>query len=283
MDNNLIVKEVEFDGAILMAVQDEETEQIYVGVKWVCEGLGLTQDQMKNERKKIQSDLALSQGGRKLTLPTKGGKQEVLTLELDFLPLWLAKISITPTMQRDNPELVDRLVTYQLKAKDVLANAFLKKNQLLGFDVLSPQVQALVNMEFKQKELENKIVDVDNKVIQFGNKVDNIKEIVALNSDDWRKSASELINKTALALGGHENIRLVRNEIYALIDSRYKVSLNQRLNNKQKNLALNGASQSKIKGVTKVDVIADDKKLIEAYINITKETAIKYGVYEMVQ
>lgn len=48
---------------------------------------------------------------------------------LDFLPLWLAKINITPTMKRENPELVDRLIEYQLKAKDVLAEAFLSKKK----------------------------------------------------------------------------------------------------------------------------------------------------------
>lgn len=33
-------------------------------------------------------------------------------------------------MKRDTPELADRLFTYQLKAKDVLAAAFLNKNAL---------------------------------------------------------------------------------------------------------------------------------------------------------
>ena len=35
------------------------------------------------------------------------------------------KISITPTMRENNPELVEKLVNYQLKAKDALAAAFL--------------------------------------------------------------------------------------------------------------------------------------------------------------
>ena len=37
----------------------------------------------------------------------------------------VCKISITPTMRENNPELVEKLVNYQLKAKDVLAAAFL--------------------------------------------------------------------------------------------------------------------------------------------------------------
>ena len=41
---------------------------------------------------------------------------QVLCLDLDYIPLWLAKIAITPTMQKENPELVNKLIDYQLKA-----------------------------------------------------------------------------------------------------------------------------------------------------------------------
>lgn len=91
----------------------------------MCDGIGLNENQARAERKKIQADKALSKGGSNLTLPTNGGLQEVLCLKLDFVPLWLAKISITPTMERETPELADRLEQYQLHAKDVLAAAFL--------------------------------------------------------------------------------------------------------------------------------------------------------------
>ncbi|MED1303189.1 hypothetical protein BK704_19345 [[Bacillus thuringiensis] serovar konkukian] len=117
---------VNFNGAEIMAVKAHD-EKIYVGVKWVCQGIGLSDDQMRNERKKIQSDLVLKSGGSKLTLPTNSGIQEVLCIELNYLPLWLAKISITPNMRLNQPELTQNLITYQLKVKDVLADAFLKK------------------------------------------------------------------------------------------------------------------------------------------------------------
>ena len=60
------------------------------------------------------------------------GKREVLCLKLDFVPLWLAKINITPAMQAETPELAERLEAYQLKAKDVLAAAFLPKSRRAG-------------------------------------------------------------------------------------------------------------------------------------------------------
>ncbi len=123
----LAVKDVEFNGAVLRAAQIEDI--VWVGVKWICDGIGLSEDRGKYERKKIQKDLVLSKGVNFYPLGTDNANSDVLCLMLEYLPLWLAKISITPTMKKENPELADRLVEYQLKAKDVLAEAFLSKRK----------------------------------------------------------------------------------------------------------------------------------------------------------
>lgn len=125
--HGLAVKDVEFNGAMLRAAQIEDI--VWVGVKWICDGLGLSEDRGKYERKKIQKDLVLSKGVNFYPLGADNANSDVLCLMLEYLPLWLAKISITPTMKKENPELADRLVEYQLKAKDVLAEAFLPKRK----------------------------------------------------------------------------------------------------------------------------------------------------------
>ncbi len=122
--NELIVKDVDFYGDTLKAAKDEHGV-VWAGVPWLCKGMGMTKDQTGNERKKIQDDLVLSQGVKFHPLGTSNANKEVLCLQLDYVPLWLAKISITPNMKKSNPELVEKLVNYQLKAKDVLAAAFL--------------------------------------------------------------------------------------------------------------------------------------------------------------
>lgn len=122
--NKLVVKEVDFFGDMLKAARDEHGI-VWAGVPWLCKGMGLTKDQTRNERKKIQDDLVLSQGVKFHPLGTGNANKEVLCLQLDYVPLWLAKISITPTMRENNPGLVEKLVNYQLKVKDVLAAAFL--------------------------------------------------------------------------------------------------------------------------------------------------------------
>lgn len=126
--NELEVKKVPFMGTELMAARDN-SGQIWAGVRWMCDGIGLTKGQMQNERNRIREDKVLSKGERNLVLPTNGGQQNTLCLKLDYVPLWLAKIAITPRMERETPELATRLEQYQLKAKDVLAAAFLPQSK----------------------------------------------------------------------------------------------------------------------------------------------------------
>lgn len=157
--NELEIKRVPFLGTELMAARDE-SGQIWAGVRWMCDGLGLSKGQMQNERSRIRGDKVLSQGERNLVLPTRGGNHETLCLKLDFVPLWLAKISITPTMESDNPELADRLEQYQLRAKDVLAAAFLPnvhKEPKSAMELLRLQSQAMFELDERVNVLEDKL------------------------------------------------------------------------------------------------------------------------------
>lgn len=92
--NDLIVKPVDVLGSQVMAAKDDKG-QIWAGVRWFCQGLGFSKGQIDRQTKNIQKDSTLSKGASNLTLPTNGGKQEVLCLRIDFIPLWLTKISIT--------------------------------------------------------------------------------------------------------------------------------------------------------------------------------------------
>lgn len=136
---------------------------------------------------------------------------------------------------------------------------------------LSPQLQLLINMELEQKRQAEKLEEVEGKM-------DSIREVVALSPTQWRKDTSNLINKIALSMGGYEHIRAIREESYKLLEQRMGVALNIRLTNKRKTMALNGICKSKLDKLNQLDVIADNKKLIEGYIAIVKELAIKYGM-----
>lgn len=116
-------KLVNFNGAEIMAVKCSNGK-IYAGVKWVCNGLDFDDRKQRAEVERMTKDIVLMKGIQKIGLPTSGGIQDVTCLELDFLPLWLAKINANII---DNPDIQERLVDYQLHTKDVLAGAFLRK------------------------------------------------------------------------------------------------------------------------------------------------------------
>ena len=126
---NMELLEQEFNGKILLTVKLKSNNKIYVGIKEICNSIGLSIGQTQRQITNIGKDEVLKQGIANLQLPTNGGKQVSLCIELNFLPLWLAKISITPKMKNESKELVDNLIVYQLKAKDVLAQAFLGKQK----------------------------------------------------------------------------------------------------------------------------------------------------------
>lgn len=125
--NALVERHVNFDGADLLAMQDSSGE-IFVGVRSVCLGIGLSTGQTQRQITNIQGNFILSEGVANLQHLTAGSLQRVLCIHLDYIPLWLAKISITPKMWLEAPELAERLLRFQLKAKDVLAAAFLSQH-----------------------------------------------------------------------------------------------------------------------------------------------------------
>ena len=189
MNSELIVKDVEFHGDMLRAAQDPDGK-VWVGVRWVCQGIGFGEDKIDNERKKIQKDIVLSKGVKFYSLGEDRAKSNVLCINLDYVPLWLAKIAITPTMQRENPVLVNKLIDYQLKAKDVLAAAFLgdKKTTEDIIPVYKPQGN-MIQLQFPDIQMPT-IPDYSNRLDEINNKIDKLYAEIG-------KFATAMINKNA--------------------------------------------------------------------------------------
>lgn len=157
-------------------------------------------------------------------------------------------------------EVYDQLVETYFKARELQTN----------LSELSPELRLLINLEMRQKEQDRAIAEVNQRV-------DNIKDVVALNPRSWREDARKLIVKIAQSMGGNEFIRDVQAEIFGLVDERAGVSLATRLTNKRRRMADEGVCKSKRDKLNKVDVIADDKKLIEIYLAVVKEIAVQRG------
>ena len=126
--NDLVVKSVDLFGDSVMAARDKEVT-IWAGINFFCRGLGMSKRQRDFQVEKVKADKVLSRGCTLLRAGVFDPANEAYALRLDFVPIWLAKITITDKMQKENPGLAEKLLNYQLKAKDILADAFLPNQQ----------------------------------------------------------------------------------------------------------------------------------------------------------
>lgn len=147
------------------------------------------------------------------------------------------------------------------------------KNDVSMFDELSPDLQMFKKIfdNAARNELELKRVD---------QKLDNITEIVSLNTTEWRKTAQGLIHKMAKTEGGFGAYQQIQGDIYKEVDARAGSNLKTRLTNLRQRMALNGSCKSAIDRLNRLDVIDADKRLKQIYMAVVKDFAIKYKVWE---
>lgn len=139
------------------------------------------------------------------------------------------------------------------------------------YQVPQTPMQALEMMFNVQKEQEQ-----FNKQMQ--QELTGIRSIVGLNTNDWRQDTNKILASIAQKLGGGKYHEIIRNEAYKGLEIKAHCRLEQRLNNRKSNMLAQGLGKSKIQQTKKLDVIAEDNKLIEIYISVVKNLAIHYGL-----
>lgn len=136
---------------------------------------------------------------------------------------------------------------------------------------LSPELQ-MFNKMFQA------VANQEQKLVEVNDKVDNISNIVALNTSDWRSETGSWIRQMAIKQGGGAAFKEINQEIYAEVERRGGFKFNIRLRNMQTRQIEKGYSKSAVKKLNKLDVIEADKKATQIYIQVTKEFAIKHKV-----
>lgn len=141
------------------------------------------------------------------------------------------------------------------------------------------QAELIAMMAQHNVEQERRLNAVEQRTAKLEEKQENIKQIVSLNPNDWRDKVNVILNRIAIARGGGEQYRLVRNESYELLEARGRCLLERRLSNRKKEALANGiVPRAKIEKFSKIDVIAEDTRLTEIYLAIVKEMAIKHSI-----
>lgn len=133
---------------------------------------------------------------------------------------------------------------------------------------LSPQLQVLINLELKQKQLEDRTEKVERTLTL-------VKDTIIQQDPDWRKNINQMMNKIVKAVGD-EKYQELRSYSYKLLEERAHCYLDKRLRNLKQRLEESGATKTKINSINKLDVIEEEPKLKEIYATIVKEMMIKY-------
>jgi phage anti-repressor protein len=142
------------------------------------------------------------------------------------------------------------------------------------------QSEIIAAMANQNVEMERRMALTEAKQEQQAKEIQGIRETITIKpDDDWRSNTTKLINKIVEAMGGGANTHMeVRRQIYNALNDRFGVCVDTRLRNKRDRMREVGCSKSQIDKTNILDVIAEDKKLIEGYVSIVKDMAIKYGV-----
>lgn len=190
-------------------------------------------------------------------------------------------------------DLIPEPLVYKLafKAQNDVAEKFqdwlalevipsIRKTGSYGLDTtqLSPELQ-MMNQMFQamaKNELETK--EAKKLALEATQSVNNISNIVSLNNVEWREKVTIILRKIAKNWTGVEPYRSVINLSYEKLEKRAGCNLTIRLNNRKERAIAQGMNKSYVNKISKLDCIAEEKRLVEIYLQVVKEMAIQFRV-----
>lgn len=219
--NDLVVKNVNVLGDTIMAAKDNDGT-IWAGVSYFCKALGMSNKQRDSQVAKVQNDKTLKQGTQKFREGTFDANNDIIAIKVDFIPLWLAKIHITDKMENEHPELAEKLLEYQLKAKDILAEAFFPKQQAIPMTI-PQQIQLLAQ---GHGELNKRVDDIQTGLTDVQTEIQSIKMDLPILPIEADKITVAVKKKGVSIMGGKQsnayNNRGLRQKVYNNLYSNLK-------------------------------------------------------------
>lgn len=141
---------------------------------------------------------------------------------------------------------------------------------------LSPELQLMNALVAQMNQEALSRLKLESEMKEAREEIQEIREVVEIKPfDNWREDTNNLINKICKKTGDYKD---TRHRIYDALNQRARVDIKRRLDNMKARAIVAGMQRSKADALTYLDVIAEDKKLIEIYTAIVKEMAIKKGV-----
>lgn len=181
-------KEIKFYEDTLLGVKDDEGK-VWLAVRKTCRDIGLTDGQAKRQVENLNSDIVFREGVANLLHLSSGGEQKTLCIMEKFVTLWLAKISLTPAMQKKNPDAVQKLLRYQLEAADVLHKAFY-------------ETEEQKSTFHERMGLEGEIAELKEVVGAMEKKLDSVMDNMTLTTVQQGRLQRAVKDRIRVLLGG---------------------------------------------------------------------------------
>ncbi len=204
----LTPRAIEFYGDQILAVEEVESQRIFVPIARLCDNLGIDRP---SQTQRIQDHAVLQSGLATFTFETSGGPQPAQCLRLDLLPFWLAGIN----PRRVRAEARTKLVLYQRECAAVLWDAFRPAGQPSSVQHMvkesrSPAAQAyemamaIAAIARQQMHLEAQMAEIAATMTSHADRIASLELTLAPKHAISETQATELaqaIKVVARALG----------------------------------------------------------------------------------
>lgn len=198
------IKEIPFNENTLLGVKTEDG-QVWLAVRKSCLDIGLTEAQAKAEVQKVQASILFTGNWFKFKPVQKEGdrdvKREILVIHEKFVPMWLAQINLTPAMQKKNPQAVQKLLTYQLEAADVLHKAFYEtKEQKSTF-------HSNMGLEGRIEDMQTQLNSMESTLKDQKTILDAVMDNMTLTTVQQGKLQRAVKDRISFLLGGAHSMK----------------------------------------------------------------------------
>lgn len=161
--------------------------------------------------------------------------------------------------------------------RELVKGYFRAKSSDPQFSTLSPQLQALINIEMRQHEQERQMNELALKVQRNSDTMDKVTAAYTApiaSGDNWQESANHTIN--ALVEHFCLNHQMFRRELYEELERESGCDLQQRLTRLKNRMKAAGATVTQCRTITKLTIISQDKKLRSIFIGILRRRTLEF-------
>lgn len=193
------IREIPFNGSTLLGIRDENG-QVWLAVKKACHDIGLSEGQAQRQITNIQEEEPLKSNCCKFAMVQMEGERKVnreqLFLHEKVVTLWLAKISLTPSMMKKSTEAYNKLLIYQMEAADVLHKAFYETEKQKSI------FNAKMGLEGKIEVMQVQINNIENMMCEQMEKLDSVMDNMTLSTKQQQKLYKAAKDRINHLLGG---------------------------------------------------------------------------------